>query len=234
MRVPYSPYELKARLTPCWNRVKKGSLKIVNGEISGLLDSVTVNASEWTDPPHLALANLGYGADHHRPSDEEVRTFYTRYGPLGLGMGVGDVSPEQTEDVHEPPRFGYLLDLFYSFQQRLRRAWETGDPEQLTHPSYKTDIRSLLVSWKAQRNGLVVEARSCMDYMGLRLASDLAKGHAKRCARRDCPFSPYFISVRSDSLYCSHPCASHVSVMRYRAQEKDQHLKRQKVHRRKR
>jgi hypothetical protein len=232
MNAVYNRYELTARLLPRWRRIEEGSLKFKHGSVSFRLASEIVDAAVWRDPPHVVLANLGYvpGSTYRPPDEKEVRLFLTRYGPLGFGIGVGDVSTVRTAGVSEPEGTDYSLESFYSVQRRLRRAWEAGEAQLFTDP-LGGDVRYWPLDVKVQRGRLVIETKSCLDYMGLLLARDIAEGHAKRCESETTCSTPYFIAQRSDAIYCSHPCAVLMNVKRWRASER---LKRQKSQRRKR
>jgi hypothetical protein len=228
----YYGYELRAQLVPRWHRIETGSFETKRDCVFFRLASETVNVSEWPDPPHVFLANLGYvrGSEYQPPSEEQLRLFFTRYGPLGFGIGVGDVSTAKTEEANAPEGAMYWLESFYSVQKGLRRAWEAGDPQLFT----AEDIHYWALGLKEQRGRLVIEAKSCLDYMHLLLARDISAGLAKRCANRGCANAPYFIAKRNDQLYCSHPCASTMGVKRYRAAKKEKRLKKRKTRRSKR
>ena len=227
MTVPYDRHELKAQLLPRWCRVKEGSLKFKSGVVSFKLALELLTDSKWRDLPHTAFANLGYvpGSVYRPPTDGQIAWFLTRYGPLGFGIGAGDVSAERTTTLLEPEGTSYSLESFYDVQRRLRRAWDTGNPQVFTDP-FSAGVRYWPLDVKVQRGSLVIEVKSCLDYIKLLLARDLADGHAKRCENEMCS-APYFSAQRSDVMFCTHSCAVLVNVKRYRAGQR-------KIHRRKR
>lgn len=227
MDVPYDTHELKAQLLPRWQRIEEGSLKFKRGSVFFRLTREFITDSKWKDPPHVALANLGYvpGSAYRPPDEEHLRRFLMHYGPLGFGIGAGDVSTERTTGLLEPEGTDYLLETIYDVQRRLRRAWDTGTPQVFTDP-FSAGLRYWPLDVKVQRGSLVIEVKSCLDYIKLLLARDLADGHAKRCENETACSAPYFIAKRTDAIYCSHPCAVLVNVKRWRAG-------RRKIHRRK-
>jgi hypothetical protein len=209
-------YHVSSRLEPGWQLPHRSSLKVENGIVSGWVSSRPVDRSEWIDPPHVMLANLGYKAGEPKQvaTEEEVKKFILLYGPLGVG--TDDTTGEDREIRFEFPMF-----IFRWWQLQLRQAWKEKDVQLFTDPGNFTEglgFDYLPVNWKVNRNGLELRPANCLSYTGVLLARDLAEARARICLYKNCP-APYFIASRRNKECCSHPCRNNVN-QRYWQKEK--------------
>ncbi len=192
-------------------RIERGVLK---GHSSG---GQRADASRWKNPPHVALANLGYdpAKDDSVASDEEVLWFMRRYGSLGLS------SDDVIVKENEPFELGLLI--FRNYQRQLREAWRTRRVQGFLDPSnLKAGLgfEFMPADWALRGKRMELRVASCDWYMGILLARDLASGCAKICQNPAC-HSPYFVAERNDAIYCSHPCAVAVNNKKMLAARKN-------------
>lgn len=215
MFVRRSYYDLTGTIAPGWTLPHVRTLKVNDGKLAGGASPRPVDPRRWPDPPHVALANLGYQASRQFEvaSDTEVRLFTERYGPLGT----------TTDDMAEPEEPFYIeLGTFRYYQKALREAWEKRDARPFIDPeNLKAGLGFdwLPVDWKVRGGRLEIRPASCRAYIGILLARDIATGCAKVCQNRDCP-APYFVAERRDAKYCSHRCAVAVNVKKFRQRQK--------------
>lgn len=202
MRKSY--YSLNARLTPNWSLPDPGSVTLKAGKRGGILrgelGSEKARIARWKDPPHVALANLGWPAPGHAPREEQMRWFVERYGPLD-------------EDLPWIPgqEFWLTLDEFRHHQEGLRRAWRGRDLKLLP-------IVPTIVGWKTRRGRFVLEALP-LSYLCLLLARDIAEGRAKICRAPDCS-APYFVAHWRAAKFCSHRCAVRIAQRNLRKKQR--------------
>jgi hypothetical protein len=211
MRVSY--YTLAARITPGWTLAHANSLKVRDGKLQGGASGRPADVRHWPDPPHVALANLGF--DRKSPkrgfaSEAEIAAFTKTYGPLGT-------SDEAMAEPEEP--FHITVESFRFHQRMLREAWEKRDPAPFTDPAGFGGPDWLPVDWKVERGRLEIRPANVYAYAGILLTRDLAERSAKVCGNPNCD-SPYFVAKRRDAKYCSHPCAVAVNVRKFRQRER--------------
>jgi len=220
-------YKISAILEPGWILPYAPSIKVEGDIMRGGSNRRPVNKNEWPDPPHVAIANLGYvtGQVNRFASESEMRGFILRYGiPEDLNS-----YPSATNDVMP---FEMRVSIFRWHQQQIRLAWEKRDVRLFTDPGNFTEFLGfeyLAVNWVAHRDGLILQPADCFTFAGLLLARDLAEERALICKNPNCP-APYFVANRLGAKYCSHRCAVSVNVRNFRNRSR----RRGKVRRRKR
>jgi hypothetical protein len=108
-------------------------------------------------------------------------------------------------------------------QRRLRKAWKSGDAAPLwIYPGYAGErerFRFPIYFRFPKRRDVVASPGDLMDYVQLVATRDVIDGRAKVCAKKNCRH-PYFVAERGDAKFCSHACASEVSVKRFRKKKK--------------
>lgn len=203
-------YIVGVKISPGWKLPHPRSIKVETGRITGWAGRQDADTSQWKEPPHVVMANLGYQSI--RPSavasDDDVRRFTERYG-MDLRLRDLPVS-ENTAPL--------VLDEFRNSQKELREAWERRDHRIFTDPN--GEARDQGWGWfpadlKVRGRRLELHPADVWTFMQILLARDIATGCAKVCRNPDCP-APYFIAQRNDAKYCSHSCAVAVNVRNFR------------------
>jgi hypothetical protein len=217
--VKKSYYTLKARLTPGWLLPHAKSLKVEQNILTGARSSQPADGKVWKDPPHVALANLGYRSDERGgvASGQDIVWFLRRFGELGLDLeeegGVGGAAQRETP-------FEFRVMFFVDRQRDLREGWAQKDASLFTNPPrWRTAAQFLPVVYYIKGGRLEIKVASLDALMGILLTRDLAEGRAKMCERKNCP-NPYFVATKKDARYCSHLCAGNVAVERFRDRRK--------------
>ncbi|HTB93154.1 MAG TPA: hypothetical protein VK728_10010 [Candidatus Sulfotelmatobacter sp.] len=210
-----SYYTLTTNILPGWP-LPRGGHRIEQGEIASTLGSRLADAGAWKDPPHVALANLGYDPAKRGgfASEKAIVSFLKQYGPLGA-------RPEEVGEPGEP--FWLRLASFHEMQERLREAWKKRDHRFFVDPSRLkggTGYEHLLrVNWEMKGGMLVMRLATWYDYVAILLTRDIVERRARICGNPNC-VTPYFVAERRDAKYCSHPCAVAVSVRRFRERKR--------------
>ena len=231
-------YTLEAQLLPGWKLPHPKTLKVEQhtehergsnertiAELTGGTSSLPVDPRRWKDPPHVALANLGYASDRRGgvASEKDIVWFTERYGPLGVEGGA------DTAALGEEP-FWTKLEVFRWFQRNLREAWRKPDASLFLNPPGQ-DAKGMLgydlmrITCEAKNGRLELRPMTCADYISILLTRDLAAGCAKVCQNPKC-VSPYFVAKRRDAKFCSHPCAVLVNVIKFRQRQRCKRRKR--------
>lgn len=206
-----SYYTVGAQILPGWY-LPHGGHRIKDGELETVFSSRFADAEMWKDPPHVALANLGYKPDLHGgfATEKEIVSFTKRYGPLGS-------KPEEIGEPGEPFWLGFAS--FHETQERLREAWKKHDRRFFVDPSSLkagTGYEHLMrVNWEMKGGMLVMRLATWYDYVAILLTRDIAEKRARICENPNC-VTPYFVAERRDMKYCSHPCAVAVNVRKFR------------------
>lgn len=234
MRVSY--YRLDVRLRPGWRLPQIKTLKIEDGHLKGVNSSLPVDPTKWKDLPHVVFANLGYDpARRGGPaSDDQIKMFTSRYGPLNViqGPGAAAEQPKPSDRLEAAKRvlaptqadepFWLSLDSFRLSQSQLRDAWKEKNASLFTDPnniSKSLGYDLVPVDWQVTGNQLELCPASCDDYMGILLTRDLAEKRTRVCQNPDCP-TPYFVAGRRDAKFCSHRCAVAIGVNNFRKRQR--------------
>jgi hypothetical protein len=234
MRISY--YRLNVQLRPGWRLPQPKTLRIENGDLKGVNSFLPVDPAKWKDPPHVAFANLGYDPERRGglASDDQIKMFTLRYGPLSVIQGPGAAAeqpkPSNWQEalkrvlaptpVEEP--FWMSLANFRLSQAKLRAAWKEKNASLFTDPddsSKSLGYDLLPVDWQAAGNQIELCPASCEDYMGILLTRDLAEKRTRVCQNPDCP-TPYFVAGRRDAKFCSHRCAVAIGVNNFRKRQR--------------
>jgi hypothetical protein len=146
--------------------------------------------------PHVFMANLSYGT---RLTETHVQQFTELYGPLFAEDG------------------SVTVQWFRELQEDLREAWRRGDASLLWHLLDGEDYVALPLQMAA--DGLSFRCADTWAVVRLLLAQGIAKGHAKVCANLKRCKAPFFLSQRTDTIFCSRQCASDAAVRRFRARQ---------------
>jgi hypothetical protein len=234
MRTSY--YTLNLQLRPGWRLPNARTLKITNGDLKGTNASLPVDPAKWKDPPHVAFANLGYDAVRRGglATDDQIKMFTSRYGPLSVIQGQGAVAEqpkpsdrqEATKRVLAPTQaeeqFWLSLDNFRLLQAQLRAAWKEKNSSLFTdstNSGVSLGYELLPVSWRVTGNQMEMCLTGCDDFMGVLLTRDLAEKRTRVCQNPDCP-TPYFVAGRRDAKFCSHRCAVAIGVNNFRKRQR--------------
>ena len=234
MRISY--YRLNVQLRPGWRLPQPKTLRIENGDLKGVNSFLPVDPAKWKDPPHVAFANLGYDPERRGglASDDQIKMFTLRYGPLSVIQGPGAAAeqpkPSNWQEalkrvlaptpVEEP--FWMSLANFRLSQAKLRAAWKEKNASLFTDPddsSKSLGYDLLPVDWQAAGNQIELCPASCEDYMGILLTRDLAEKRTRVCQNPDCP-TPYFVAGRRDAKFCSHRCTVAIGVDNFRKRQR--------------
>ena len=234
MKVSY--YRLDVHLRPGWQLPQTKTLTIENDDLKGMNSSQPVDPTKWKDPPHVALANLGYDPARRGglASDDQIKMFTSRYGPLSVIQGPGAaveqpkpsdlleaakrvLAPAQAEEPFWMPLVNFRLS-----QSQLRAAWKEKNASLFTDPenSRKSLGYDLVpIDWRVRGNQMELCPASCDNYMGILLTRDLGEKRARVCQNPDCP-TPYFVAGRRDAKFCSHRCAVAIGVNNFRRRQR--------------
>jgi hypothetical protein len=234
MKISY--YRMDVRLRPGWRLPQAKTLRIGNGDLKGVNSSLPVDPAQWKDPPHVAFANLGYDPARRGgfASDDQIKMFTSRYGPLSIlqGPGAAAEQPKPSKVMEAAKRvlaptqaeeqFWMPLADFRVSQAQLRDAWKEKNASLFTDPensSKSLGYDLLPVDWQATGNQMELCPASCDNYMGILLTRDLAEKRTRVCQNPDCP-TPYFVAGRRDAKFCSHRCAVAISVNNFRKRQR--------------
>lgn len=212
--VKKSYYTLTTQLLPGWH-LPHGGHGIKDGQLEIALGPRLADVGTWTDPPHVALANLGYNPNlgGGLADQKAMAAFIKRYGALG-------VSPEEVGEAGDPVWLS--LETFHLTQERLRAAWRKRDHRLFVDPDRLKGATGyehvLRLNWEMRDGELVMRLASWYDYVAILLARDVAERRARVCGNPNC-VAPFFVANRTDTMYCSHPCAVVVNVHRFRRRQ---------------
>ena len=213
-------YPLETPIVAGWRLLDPGAPLNIKRDVDvGETDVVTFwpgstlpNPRRWRQPPHEALANLGYPSRERTAT--ELCTFIKQYGTL-----VADSS-----GLADSGFFEISVTTFRNLQERLQDAWRRADAKQLwlMRGLKELDNFDLPVTWV---RGLALCPADCWTYIRLLLTRDLGAGRAKVCANPQCSLTPFFIAKRNDAMFCSHKCALDVNNRRERFRKRRRHAK---------
>jgi len=208
-------YELKTRVRPGFALPVADCVKIKKDVVTGTVGTLTrqLDPPRWIDPPHVALANLGYENPKHLATVEQARWFVTRYGP--------PLSDEHTMFIPGGwDTFEISVGEFNQRQDQLRYAWKNRDAKPLLFGwgFENADLFYLPARWTPK--GVELCPAECWTYMQLLLTRDIVEGRARICAKPDC-ITPFFVAKRNNRKYCyDSDCANNMAQRNFRRRNK--------------
>jgi hypothetical protein len=111
-------------------------------------------------------------------------------------------------------RYGLVFVDPAQLQDLLRKAWR-GDKEALEYLTQKNHRASVCI----RPDGVSIIADDAGTCACLLFLHDCLNGKTAICASPDCP-APYFLRARKGQKFCSHRCATLISVRRLRERQK--------------
>jgi hypothetical protein len=161
------------------------------------IDSIPANIKDWSDPPHVELANCSFD------SPEDLQRFVEMYG-FGLNMVVDPRLP-----FHSPRAIAIKLERLREDQAFLRRGW--GKPEdQSLKEAFAWSLDD--ISFVNGRPRITV--RDISDYILLLFMNDSSADRLRVCINPGCKTLKYFVKQRRNQKFCSVRCknAFHVNT----------------------
>ena len=206
------------------------------GRLSGRVAPSKVDPEQWSDPPHVYLANLEFN------STAEALLFTKRYGLL-----TDDEDCTDKAECFYMKNGNFSCDLveFTSALQlsqlKLRAAWFGGEQQVAalrSHPFFETfssDIpENLPIKIHSQGNKIEAVTPDLWTFICILFTRDHAEGRLKICANPGCSAAPYFVANRRGQSYCRHKCAVLINIHRFRQRQRAQRREKKKAQPRKR
>lgn len=187
------------------------------GRLSGRVAPSKVDPEQWSNPPHVYLANLEFN------STAEALLFTRRYGLL-----INDEDRTDKTEWLYMKNGNFRCDLveFISALQlsqlKLRAAWY-GSEQQVaalrSHPFFETFSSdtpgNLPIEIHSQGNKIEAVTPDLWSFICILFTRDHAEGRLKICPNSACP-APYFVANRHGQIYCRHECAVLVNIHSFR------------------
>ena len=172
MKLTY--YTLMARLVPDWKLPDAKALKLEAGQLKGVTGTLPVDPKKWTDPPHVVLANLGYGG---YARDEQIEMFTARYGLLSIVQGPGaQQGPEAAEfkrriaqefdEGNTPEQIEKIPGLLAAAAEQVIASIRPGKPFWLSLDSFRLMQAQLREAWRQANTCLFTDPRGVTESFG--------------------------------------------------------------------
>jgi hypothetical protein len=165
--------------------------------------------SQWSQPPHVELANLFLrDAAEDQSNLGAVYRFTKRYGYVS-----GWVDRTGEYSFVKPFRVD-VTDLGL-IQDSIRSAWE-GDQTAIAELEEGLFPQ---VRLKISEGEIELGVSDLWTLIRILLLRDIAEKRTRVCKGPDCQ-TPYFLQARKGQMFCSHRCARLASVRSFRARQK--------------
>jgi hypothetical protein len=168
----------------------------------GTFDSTPADVTQWSDPPHVELANCELA------TPEDVKRFVEMYGVCPAFVDDKKLSPEVIT---------ISIERLQKLQAVFRGFWDKTD---------QVEILNSLFSWSPdeihfESGKPQITVRDISDYITILFLIDLSADRLRVCGNPHCKQLKYFVKERRDQKYCSTTCKNTVNVYKWLGNEQN-------------